>query len=286
MRCQRHLQVDGLQWIIDECYANGNADQLVPERICHRLLLVNDISMHSTSFTTHNAILDLACLDPSLGCIESMRQEAKQALEMAGGSWSFQAVKELRLIDSAIRESMRLTPFASVGLPRTDGDPEYTDSRQVVHPDGISMVNSNARVARGTVLAVPIEPIHYDEEIYPNAYGFEPFRFARPGEMANMLAKINGNEQTRHTENARLSATLDDAFLGFGFGKHACPGRFFAINEMKIFIAHMLLNYDIEVARGRPKLINLMWLKLPFHDGKVRVRKRSTDEHYYSGSSK
>lgn len=51
--------------------------------------------------------------------IEAMREEASGVLKEEGGSWSFSAVKKLRLIDSAIRESMRLTPFASVGLPRT-----------------------------------------------------------------------------------------------------------------------------------------------------------------------
>ena len=75
--------------------------------------------MHSTSFTAHNVILDLAGSDPGMGHIAHMRAEARRALEEAGGSWTLGAVKQLKHIDSVIRESMRLTPFASVGLPRT-----------------------------------------------------------------------------------------------------------------------------------------------------------------------
>ena len=47
------------------------------------------------------------------------------------------------------------------------------------------------------------------------------------------------------TNKENSTVTLDDAFLGFGFGKHACAGRFFVLNEMKIFVAHMVMNYDV-----------------------------------------
>lgn len=32
--------------------------------------------------------------------------------------------------------------------------------------------------------------------------------------------------------------------MGFGHGRHACPGRFFAAQEIKIILCHMLLKYD------------------------------------------
>lgn len=115
-------QKDGLQWLIDECYAaaaKGDVGQLEPKRVAHRLLLVNDISLHSTSFTVQNVILDLFSSDPSLGYVEILREEAKTVLASAGGIWTRDAVHKLKLIDSMIRESMRLNPFAICGLPRT-----------------------------------------------------------------------------------------------------------------------------------------------------------------------
>jgi len=38
--------------------------------------------------------------------------------------------------------------------------------------------------------------------------------------------------------------------LLFGEGLHACPGRFFAINEVKIALCHMLLKYDWRLIDG------------------------------------
>lgn len=260
---------DGLQWIIEESYASGDIGQLAPEIICKRLLLVNDISLHTTSFTVHNVILDLLSADPSKAYIESLREECEQVLTEAGGSWTVEAVNKLKLVDSTIRESIRLTPIASVGLPRT-----------VVHPNGTQLENYGVRIPYGTTIATPIEAIHYDEDIYANARRFDPFRFAQPGAAGNVFDNLSegatADKELKPRNKPLLSASLDEAFLGFGFGKHACPGRFFALNEMKIFIAHMIINYDLQpLSKKRPELIDFLWLKLPFHGGKVRVRRRA-----------
>jgi len=74
-------------------------------------------------------------------------------------------------------------------------------------------------------------------------------------------------------DHIKSAATLDRAFLGFGFGRHACPGRFFAIHEIKIFVAHMLLHYDVEPLEQRPKLKNLSWLRVPDESATIRVRR-------------
>ncbi|KAJ7049857.1 hypothetical protein C8F01DRAFT_1264742 [Mycena amicta] len=39
-------------------------------------------------------------------------------------------------------------------------------------------------------------------------------------------------------------------YLPFGTGKHACPGRFFAATELKMMLAHFVVNYDLEAESG------------------------------------
>ena len=41
--------------------------------------------------------------------------------------------------------------------------------------------------------------------------------------------------------------------LFVGYGRHACPGRFFAAAEVKLILAHLLTNYDFKYANGRTK---------------------------------
>jgi hypothetical protein len=270
---------DGLQWLIDEAYATGEAHQLDAERITHRLAFINDISMHSTGYTAQHVILDLAKSDPSLGYIQALRDEAGAVLKEAGGVWTRKAVTNLRLVDSTIRESMRLSPFFSVGLPRT-----------VIDPNGITVPHgdSTLRIPKGTLLGIPVQAIHYDEAIYPNANEFQPFRFAQSQRIDNvadafrdMEGGANDKDAARSNGQAKSSATLDGSFLSFGYGKHACPGRFFALNELKIFIAELLLKYNIEyVGNDRPRTMPILWLNVPnfFTSPKVRVQRREAVE--------
>ncbi|KAJ7760790.1 cytochrome P450 [Mycena olivaceomarginata] len=40
-------------------------------------------------------------------------------------------------------------------------------------------------------------------------------------------------------------------YLSFGLGRHACPGRFFAVNEQKMLLAHILVTYDFKLKDGK-----------------------------------
>lgn len=75
--------------------------------------------MHTTSFTISNLLLNLFSSNPSHGYVEALREECRTVLDAAGGTWTRSAVQKLRLLDSAIRESMRISSFSVVGLPRT-----------------------------------------------------------------------------------------------------------------------------------------------------------------------
>ncbi|CAH0051925.1 unnamed protein product [Clonostachys solani] len=268
-------KLDGLQWLIDEAYATGDVKQLDPERITHRLAFINDISMHSTGYTAQHIILDLAKSDKSLGYIQALRDEAAAVLKASGGEWTRQSVTKLRLTDSTIRESMRLSPFFSVGLPRTVsfsllGSASHfsnTLRNQVIDPKGIIVPHggSTLNIPRGTLLGIPVQAIHYDDSIYPNPSEFQPFRFVQSQSIDNVTDAFKDMESISTSgEPAKTSATLDGRFLSFGYGKHACPGRFFALNELKIFVAEMVLNYNFEyVGSDQPRTMPVLWLNVP-----------------------
>jgi cytochrome P450 len=161
--------------------------------------------------------------------------------------------------------------------------PEIFDFRllttsQVVDPHGISIDSPGGRidVPQGTVIAVPLDPIHKDETIYPEARRYGPLRFTKPGAGRDIFEHFNPSNEgdIRAPRNATSTVSLDNAFLGFGFGRFACPGRFFALNELKLFVAHMVLNYDVECLDRRPELTDVIWLKVPYNDGRVRVRRK------------
>jgi len=73
-------------------------------------------------------------------------------------------------------------------------------------------------------------------------------------------------------------ATTDRASLHFGHGKYACPGRFFAANEIKIILAHLLIDYEFRLPTGksRPPMFTLDEVFMVDPSAQIRMRKRSS----------
>lgn len=79
---------------------------------------MNDVSLLTTAYTCQNFLLDLFSTDPAFEFVEALREECFRAFKESGYVWDDEAVKKLQLVDSAIRESMRLNPFGSALMPR------------------------------------------------------------------------------------------------------------------------------------------------------------------------
>lgn len=63
-------------------------------------------------------------------------------------------------------------------------------------------------------------------------------------------------------------------FLGFGHGRHACPGRFFASQEMKLMLAHIVMTYDVRVDGERFPIIDFKATTIPDSKAQLQVRLR------------
>ncbi len=65
-----------------------------------------------------------------------------------------------------------------------------------------------------------------------------------------------------------------------GSNIHTSPGRFFAAAELKIMLAHVLLNYDIKMANdaGRPTNIPIASEMMPDPSAEVLFRKRHMEK--------
>ena len=97
-------------------------------------------------------------------------------------------------------------------------------------------LKDGTKIAKGTSLFVPNNWM-WDSAFYENPETFDPYRFLK-------LRATPGYE----TRAQLISPAAEH--LGFGLGSHACPGRFFAVNEIKILLGHILLKYDIKLQEG------------------------------------
>ena len=81
-----------------------------------------------------------------------------------------------------------------------------------------------------------------DPTIVPNPQIFDPLRSYRK--------RLESPEEA----NRHQFSTTTKNDLHFGHGKYACPGRFFAANEIKMILSRLLLKYEFEypLDKGRP----------------------------------
>lgn len=85
---------------------------------------------------------------------------------------------------------------------------------------------------------------------------------------------VDAEAETSDPTNVKPTTSADDIFFGFGTSKNPCPGRFLAVHMIKLIIAHMLLNYDIQPVEGQPQLSNMLAMKVPDTKVKLKVRRR------------
>lgn len=142
----------------------------------------------------------------------------------------------------------------------------------MIDPEGIAVKHDQKDIVipRGTILGLPIESIHYDESYYKDAKKFDLFRFVS-------LDEQNDKSGSKSYTNFKPTASADDLFYGFGTTKNPCPGRFLAVHMMKLILAVLILKYDIQHTQADYQPGNLLAMKVPKTDIKLKVRSRSSD---------
>ncbi|KAM5535892.1 hypothetical protein V8D89_010510 [Ganoderma adspersum] len=234
---------DMLQWLIDEAVRQNHSDISVIERI----MLINFAAIHTSSTSLTHVLYDLAAMPE---WIPPIREEIESVI--AADGWTKIAMAKMWKLDSVFRESSRYHGIVMTTITRKA-------MKDVTLIDGTF-------IPKGTLLAAAAHPTHHDESIYANAEVFEPFRFAKMRE--------GDGEGLKHQF---VNTSVD--YVSFGHGKHACPGRFFAANELKALAAYILLNYDLKLGGDGKRPANMYYAAnvVPSMSGEVLFRKRQTD---------
>lgn len=103
---------------------------------------------------------------------------------------------------------------------------------------------SNGQVIpAGAIIELPVIGINKDDEFFPDHDKFDALRFYKLRQEKTQAEK--GTKQAEVVANSQFVSTGPSS-LTFGYGRHACPGRFFAVNEIKMILGMLLINYDIK----------------------------------------
>lgn len=97
---------------------------------------------------------------------------------------------------------------------------------------------------KGSYLIIPAGMASLDGEYWEAPEEFRGFRFAE----LRMASKENRDKYQ--------FATVSTRTMNFGYGREACPGRFFASFEIKSIMLQLLATFDLKLVdekTGRPK---------------------------------
>ncbi|KDQ57928.1 hypothetical protein JAAARDRAFT_34744 [Jaapia argillacea MUCL 33604] len=202
---------DMLMWFMED----AKGEERTIRNWTLRILTVNFAAIHTSSMSFTHALFHLAA-NPQY--IQPMREEVEAIVKEEG--WTKAAMQKMRKLDSFLKESQRFNGIGCVSM-----------TRKVLQPFTFS---DGTRVPVGHYVSTAAAPMHHDEGNYSDPDVFDGFRFANMRE-----------EEGEGTKHQFVSTGVD--YVPFGHGRHACPGRFFASNELKAMLAHVVITYDLKL---------------------------------------
>jgi len=231
--------------------------------ICERLKVVNFAAIHTSTITATNTIFDLVSPPSSQSIIDALRREANEVLAANNNTWIKQGLTHMYKIDSTIKESLRVRPMSAYGLLRV-----------VIQKGGITTPYSRTYLPEGASVGIGVQAIHRDSNVYAQLDQYQPFRFADL--RATATAKLDGGT-TGALKAANLALpSVSPTFQSFGFGRHACLGRFFAANELKSLLAYIVQHYDLQMQEKRPETTWIGPVLVCPMDKTIKVKRRGT----------
>ncbi|RAL14686.1 cytochrome P450 [Aspergillus homomorphus CBS 101889] len=202
---------DALEWV----------EELGQEKCPHHPVMAQlalaIAGIHNTAETLTQLLYDIY---QRKDLADALREEAATVIARAGLTVS--GLNQLELMDSTMKESMRLKPPMIAAMQR------ITHSN-VTLSDGTRIDKDSSVIVSATRM--------WDPKVYANPETFDAYRSLR-------AKQASGN----HRNSQAVTPTPEH--LVWGLGKYACPGRFFAVAEIKIILLHILLDYDLKVADG------------------------------------
>jgi cytochrome P450 len=163
-----------------------------------------------------------------------------------------ETLDRLRKLDSAVSEALRLSSGSLTVR-------EVSETFTLETRSGAFELRAGDRVCLAPYLH------HHDPEIFeePDRYRFDRFY-----------------SETGVVQFHRRGERVGFALMPFGAGRSMCPGRFFAIAEIKLLVALMLSRFELELGDDPWPGLDLSRVGLGIHPPKtelsVRLRRRSS----------
>ncbi|KAL8719762.1 MAG: hypothetical protein Q9225_003278 [Loekoesia sp. 1 TL-2023] len=236
-----------LSWMMQNAKGHEND----PAFLAHLEVVISLASIHTSQMSAVHVLYDLATFPDY---VEALREEIRNTMKEDGG-WQKSSYSKLRKLDSFIKESQRINP------------PSMLSYHRVVCQDHV--LRDGTKLAKGAHIAMAVSAIQNDPEVTSSPEVFDGFRYYKM-------------RQQPGQSHLHQFATTERTLLNFGYGKNACPGRFFASLEIKIILIKLIMDYDFKLSEkgGRPANLRAHEFIFPNPEGQLLVKRRDAEEAF------
>lgn len=183
-------------------------------------MFIFQLAGYETSSTTLTYVAYELAMNPEIQ--ERLREEINEVVERHGGV-SYEAIFDMPYLDCVINEALRKYPPGRLLIRR-------------MNQESYTIPGTEINLKLNDLVAVSIHGIQHDPLIYPQPDVFDPERF-RPAEV-----------QKRHSMS----------FLAFGEGNRNCIGLRFAMMEIKLALAQVLMEFRLERGTDLPEKLEFL----------------------------
>jgi len=188
-----------------------------PDKLTFNQIAAQSVIFFQAGFETSSTTLTFCMYELSINVDtqKKARESAKEVLKKHGNNFTYEAVNDMDYIEQCVNETLRKhSPALGTGR---------------IAKEDFRVPNTDIVIEKGMGVLIPAAGIHMDPEIFPDPQKFDPDRFS-PEET-----------EKRHPYS----------FLPFGEGPRICIGMRFAVVEMKIALAKILMNYEFTLDRSK-----------------------------------
>ncbi|KAI0444322.1 cytochrome P450 [Xylaria telfairii] len=201
-------------------------------------------STYSIANFVCRALVDLVA-HPDI--LDAVRAEIRSKGESIGGVWDLAAVSDLEKLDSAMKETARLSPGTLLVYSR------------VVQQE---CTLAGVKLQKGQFITISGPSRALDPTIFEKPRGYQGLRFC--------------TKENIEQHRARPFRSVDSEILTWGAGRWACPGRYIADMAAKILLVKLLDEWDFAFVNGKPLGPNAVHEFVFFHpDNQMLTRRRA-----------
>lgn len=178
-------------------------------------------SIHTTSHFSAFALHELACRPTLCG-------DLRTEIATLGNDRTPETVAKLPLMDSFFREVLRFNV-------------DFLGMHHLAIRD--TTVSSGHIIPKGSLIVCAMDQVHRDPRFLPVD--------EETGEVISGDTPLEVFDAYRTCGKKMKSTTTGLEHLTFGYGIHACPGRYLAANEIKYMVSELLVRYNIRTKSGQ-----------------------------------